>query len=148
MTDKQLQDFVADTMSKSRITFGDVRRLQRDYLPGGLSSAEEAQALIDLDAVVERADRAWADWLVAAIVNFVASTEASESGMVERIHALLAAHEASSESSRKIARRLKREIRMSPVSHASEPSEIATENDVPAIPVAITGGAEPLQLAA
>jgi hypothetical protein len=148
MTDKQLQDFVADTKSKSRITFGDVRRLQRDYLPGGLSSEEQAQVLIELDAAIERADKAWSDWLVAAIVNFLATPEASESGMVERIRALLAVREEYSESSRKIARRIRREIRLSTPSSDAEPSDAIPEMEVPAIPAIAIGGAEPLQLAA
>jgi hypothetical protein len=148
MTDKQLQDFVADTRSKSRITFGDVRRLQRDYLPAGLSSEQDALALIDLDAAIERADKAWADWLVAAIVNFVATTEASESGLVERIRALLELHEASSESSRKIARRIRREIRTSHPLPDAEPNDAAPEIELSEIPIVTNGGAEPLQLAA
>src|SRR5262249_19800721 len=71
----KLEDFVADGATRSGITFGDVRRLQRDYLPAGVSTCQEAELLIRLDGMVGRADRAWADWLVDAIVIFATGTE-------------------------------------------------------------------------
>jgi hypothetical protein len=53
------------------ISFGDVKRLQRDIVPDGISSREEAELLLALEQNVSRADRAFADWLVAMMVDFV-----------------------------------------------------------------------------
>ena len=47
-----------------------VRRLQRDILPDGISSRQEAELLLSLEQSVDRADRAFGDWLVA-MVDFV-----------------------------------------------------------------------------
>jgi hypothetical protein len=104
----KLEDFVADRAARSRITFGDVRRLQRDYLPAGVSTCEEAELLIRLDGMVGRADRAWADWLVEAIVEFSlgsdASAEGQPAGARGRLKDILAA------AGTKAARRITREI--------------------------------------
>ena len=70
MITSSLQVFATKIAAKDRITFGDVRRLQRNILPDGVMSREEADLLLALDAQVARADGAWADWLVAAIVDF------------------------------------------------------------------------------
>jgi hypothetical protein len=75
MSNDKLQHFVTDTAARGRITFGDVRRLDRDYLPGGVSSREEAEMLLALDGRIARADSAWTDWLVAAIVEFAVWSE-------------------------------------------------------------------------
>jgi hypothetical protein len=71
----KLQDFVTSAAARGQITFGDVRRLERDYLPGGITTGEEAEMLISLDRIVIRADRAWKGWLVAAIRNFKARAD-------------------------------------------------------------------------
>jgi hypothetical protein len=68
--------------------------------------------------------------------------------LVERIRALLELHEASSESSRKIARRIRREIRTSHPLPDAEPNDAAPEIELSEIPIVTNGGAEPLQLAA
>ena len=70
MHNSKLQDFVTITVLHNRITFGDVRRLQRDYLPHGVTSRADAEVLLRLDGMIERADRAWTDWLVAAAFDF------------------------------------------------------------------------------
>ena len=46
MDNSKLQDFVTITVLHNRITFGDVRRLQRDYLPHGLASREQVEMLL------------------------------------------------------------------------------------------------------
>jgi hypothetical protein len=73
-----LQEFVCDVIAKGQIGYGDVRRLQRDYLPRGITNREELELLISLSARLVRADKAWALWLVAAIVEFVAKRELCE----------------------------------------------------------------------
>jgi hypothetical protein len=71
----KLQDFVTNAVGKNRITFGDVRRLQRDYLPDGISSYEDVKTLLGLDARIERTDRAWTAWLVSAVFEFAVHGE-------------------------------------------------------------------------
>jgi hypothetical protein len=75
MSDYALSAFVSKAAAKSRITFGDVRRLQRDILPEGVTSREEAELIIALDRNVAKADRSWADYLVETILEFVVWVE-------------------------------------------------------------------------
>lgn len=69
MNTTSLEDFVSTAITRNRITFGDVRRLQRDYLPGGFATLEQAEVLICLDAKISRADKDWGRWLVAAVTD-------------------------------------------------------------------------------
>ena len=71
MINSSLQAFASSVQKAGRISFGDVKRLQRDILPDGISSREEAELLLTLDQTVSRADCAFADWLVAMMVDFV-----------------------------------------------------------------------------
>ena len=71
MINSSLQTFASNVQNAGRISFGDVQRLQRDILPDGISSRAEAELLLTLDQTVSRADRAFADWLVAMMVDFV-----------------------------------------------------------------------------
>ena len=71
MTNQSLCDFVGKTIRKNRIGFGDVRRLQRDILADGIASRADVESLIALDRGVGRADPAWAEYLVTAVVDFV-----------------------------------------------------------------------------
>ena len=71
MNTVSFQDFTSRALRSKRITFGDVRRLQRWILPDGISSREEAEALIALELVVDKADPAWSEYLVWAVVDFV-----------------------------------------------------------------------------
>src|SRR5215210_4654157 len=71
MINSSLQTFANKVQAAGRISFGDVKRLQRDILPDGISSREEADLLLTLEQTVSRADRAFADWLVALVVDFV-----------------------------------------------------------------------------
>ena len=75
MSKVSLTEFAGKVRQKSRISFGDVQRLQRDILPDGLGSRAEAELLIDLDRDVARADPAWSGFLVASLVEFVVWAE-------------------------------------------------------------------------
>jgi hypothetical protein len=78
MINENLQDFVSTVSAKGQIRYGDVRRLQRDILPNGIFLREEVELLIALNAKLLRGDKAWAQWLVAAVAAFVANGEVSE----------------------------------------------------------------------
>jgi hypothetical protein len=71
MINSSLQTFANKVQEAGRISFGDVKRLKRDILPDGISSREEAELLLTLAQTVDRADRAFGDWLVAMMVDFV-----------------------------------------------------------------------------
>jgi hypothetical protein len=128
MNDSKLQDFITTLVAKRRITFGDVRRLSRDHLPAGVSNREEAKILIDLDAVIERTDRAWTDWLVTAVTDFALGSEqyiaADEVPAGEWLQSLLAGTEASTEAKRRITREIRREAR-----RARQVTELPWEDD-------------------
>ena len=113
MSNVKLQHFVTDAAARGRITFGDVRRLDRDYLPGGVSSREEAEMLLELDSRIARADSAWTDWLVAAIVEFAVWSESLVGGSVggsdEWLKGVLAAT-GRTRAGRKIAREVRRTV--------------------------------------
>jgi hypothetical protein len=91
MSNTMLQDFVTRTAARSRITFGDVRRLRRDCLPGGINADEEVGTLIWLDSTVSRADKAWSQWLVAAVADFALRSEVTEDGIADWLKRLTAA---------------------------------------------------------
>lgn len=110
MTTRSLQDFVTKTAAKNRITFGDVRRLQRDVLPDGLASRAEVELLLDLDRRVARADGAFIDWLVAAVTDFVVWAE-RPTGAVEAEAATWLKELLAAPTPTKAARRIARQIR-------------------------------------
>ena len=71
MITSRLRDFIAKAERKGRITFGDVKRLQRNVLPDGIAEREELELLLALERKIGRADATFADWLVAAAADFV-----------------------------------------------------------------------------
>src|SRR3954462_15021080 len=71
MVNSSLQAFARNVRKAGRISVGDVKRLQRDILPDGIGARAQAELLLTLDQTVSRADRAFADWLVAMMVDFV-----------------------------------------------------------------------------
>jgi hypothetical protein len=71
MINAALQIFVNKVQVAGRISFGDVKRLQRDILPDGISSREEAELLLTLEQTAAWVDAAFGDWLVAMMVDFV-----------------------------------------------------------------------------
>ena len=70
MINPSLDLFAATLIEAGRIRSGDVKRLQRDLLPDGISSRAEAELLLHLDQSVSRADPALSAWLVAGMVDF------------------------------------------------------------------------------
>jgi hypothetical protein len=64
--------FVTKVTASNRIVFGDLRRLQRDVLPGGATSREEIEFLLALDRVGQ-VDEDWPDYLLETVVQFVLS---------------------------------------------------------------------------
>ncbi len=77
-----LRAFVTKALERNRISFGDLRRLQRNVLPQGLFTREQAEVLIALDQTIPRTDKAWAGYLVAALTDFVV-WRSSSPGRVE-----------------------------------------------------------------
>lgn len=67
MSSTTLRDFVLNAVEMNRIRFADLRRLQRDILPYRITTAQEAEMLLSLDATVERADLDWREYLVPAV---------------------------------------------------------------------------------
>ena len=66
-----LRDFVLNAVEMKRIRFADLRRLQRDILPYRITTREEVEMLLSLDATIERAERDWRQFLVPAVAQFV-----------------------------------------------------------------------------
>ena len=77
-----LRAFVSKALERNRISFGDLRRLQRTVLPHGLLTREQAEVLIALEQTIARTDKAWAGYLVAALTDFVV-WRSSSPGRVE-----------------------------------------------------------------
>ncbi len=77
-----LRAFVTKALDRNRISFGDLRRLQRNVLPNGLVTREQAEVLIALEQTIPRTDKAWAGYLVAALTDFVV-WRSSSPGRVE-----------------------------------------------------------------
>src|SRR5215213_3972125 len=71
MSSTTLRDFVLNAVEINRIRYADLRRLQRDILPFRITTQEEAEMLLSLDATVERADRDWREYLIPAVAQFV-----------------------------------------------------------------------------
>ena len=70
MIRQSLRQFVTRVLRTKQITFRDVCSLQREILADGLSTREEAEALIALDQAVPQSDAAWAGYLVTLVVDF------------------------------------------------------------------------------
>jgi hypothetical protein len=130
MTSKALREFVSKATERSRINFGDVRRLQRSILPDGVMSREEADLLLALDRSVVKADRTWTDYLVATIVDFVVWVE-RPTGFVDDDTALWLAETLSSggaltRTARLIAREIAREVQGGDSVETDDEAEIET----------------------
>ena len=70
MINASLQHFCNRILATGTIGLEDVRELGRTVLPDGLTCRDEADMLFGLDRAVQAADPAFADWLVAAVVDF------------------------------------------------------------------------------
>jgi hypothetical protein len=108
----KLPDFACNVISKGQITLGGVRRLQRSYLPGGITNREELEILISLNTKLVRADKAWAQWLVSAVADFVKAPKAYERSFEDAagkwVERLLAA--SATKLGLRIARQIRREL--------------------------------------
>ena len=87
MDHSALDAFVAAALRNQRIRFGDVRRLQRDVLPRGVTSVAEARTLLDLDRTGAKADPTWTSFVVGAVRDFVIDGRDTGAG-VERAREL------------------------------------------------------------
>ena len=83
MIDVSLQDFCNHAVATGRITLADVQALTRDVLPDGIACRDAADMLIALERAVPDADAAFADLLVALVVDFAVWGE-RPSGYVDR----------------------------------------------------------------
>lgn len=93
MGNTSLDTFVAKVRASRRLGFGDLRRLQRDVLPNGISNRCEAEALTALDGVLEKADEGWRRYLAEALRKFViaeAACDRGEAGLGEWLLGMLA----------------------------------------------------------
>jgi hypothetical protein len=70
MSRTSLHQFVARVLADERILFGDLKRLQRDVLPARITTREEAELLLFLDAAVRRTDREWTEYLTGTVRDF------------------------------------------------------------------------------
>jgi hypothetical protein len=130
MENNKLQDFVTITVFHNRITFGDVRRLQRDHLPHGVTNREQVEMLLQLDGMIDRADRAWADWLVTAVFDFAVFSERSVDAVESGTCDWLLDHLAALDVSTKVTRRLERDLHqalepIAPIEYVDEAAEPA-----------------------
>ena len=139
MKESKLQDFVTYAVAKNRITFGDVRRLQRDYLPDGIFSYEDVKTLLDLDAKIERTDRAWTAWLVSAVFELTLHSKqcvAADAGCSgEWVLDLLPETAVHTEARRRITRAIRRKARR--VRETASPA--GADHDIPTQPMTAAG---------
>lgn len=112
MINGKLKEFVGAVIAKGQIRYGDVRRLQRDCLPDGITNREELEFVISINARLVRADKAWEQWFVAAVAAFVAIAETGEHPVEEAagecVGRLLAA--SATRLGRRIGRQVRREL--------------------------------------
>lgn len=83
MTMWALESFIDKTKAKGFLAREDVRRLQRDVLPNGVETRDEADLLIALDRAVAEKDCAWSAFVIQAVVDFVVWTS-RPTGRVDR----------------------------------------------------------------
>ncbi|HEV2557208.1 MAG TPA: hypothetical protein VGU45_01145 [Microvirga sp.] len=76
MTPTTLRTFTDRVAATGRLSFADLRRLQRDILPDGPQSRAEVEVLLALDLSLERADKGWPDCLVNGVARFVLTQDA------------------------------------------------------------------------
>jgi hypothetical protein len=112
MINRKVQEFVGKVITRGRINYGDVRRLQRGLSAEGITNREELEVLISLNAKLLRADKAWVQWLIATVADFVATREGCghpiEDAASQWVERLLAA--SATNLSQKIARQIRREL--------------------------------------
>ncbi|HEX2509617.1 MAG TPA: hypothetical protein VHK66_03785 [Microvirga sp.] len=72
-----LQTFVSRVAKAKRMSFADLRRLQRDVLPHGPTTRGEVEAIVALDRALTRADDGWRDYLLDAVRGFMTTSAAT-----------------------------------------------------------------------
>jgi len=121
INDLDLAGFVNGAIARSRITFGDVRRLQRDYLPGGIETRAQAEMLTALADGITDADRSWKQWFTATLADLATRSAAGDAAARDETIAWLERLSdkpgLARRTSRKIARQLRPDV---------EPAEAAT----------------------
>ncbi len=70
MIREKLHSFIDRAIDNKKITVEDIARLKEEVLRGGLSSRQEADALIALDRIVATHE-SWSDAIVPLIVDYV-----------------------------------------------------------------------------
>jgi hypothetical protein len=131
MINGKLRDFVCHVIAKGQITLGDVRRLQRGYLRDGITNGEELEMLISLNANLLRADKAWPQWLLSVVTDFVTNREACEPSFDASgkwADRLLAA--SATKLGRRIARQIRRELSRPRAMQVTRPEECIQSCDV------------------
>jgi hypothetical protein len=153
MINSQLQEFADDVVNRGRINFGDVRRLQRVCLPGGLANGEELEVLISLNTKLVQADRAWAQWLVAAVVDFVIRHEESGHPIKDTVSQSVAHLLATSATNlgRTIARQIRRALAkpraaQSPRAQDSHPECSEVRQAIPVATLRTDADARPIRV--
>lgn len=116
--DLGLAGFVTSAIAHRRITFGDVRRLQRDYLPDGITTREQAEMLTALAPEIEHADRSWRQWFAEALADFATKSAAGNAAAHDETIAWLEQLAKTPGMVKRISRKLARELRGS-----AEPTE-------------------------
>jgi hypothetical protein len=109
MNSTSLQEFVSRAREARRISFGDLRRLQRDILPGRLTTREDAELLLSLDRAVDKADPDWTAYLIGAVRDFVVWGMAP-TGKVDQAKAEWLIHVLAADKNTKAARSIVREV--------------------------------------
>ena len=64
--------FAQKVSANGRLLFADLRRLQRDILPEGITTRADAEVLLSLDHI-PRLDGAWGPYLAEAVARFAVS---------------------------------------------------------------------------
>jgi len=83
MMDHELREFVDRVMDRRAIDEEDVKMLQRDILADIVMTRDIVDVLIALDRAVPQSSKAYADYLVAIVVNF-AVWENRPTGVIDR----------------------------------------------------------------
>lgn len=83
MITEALHIFCDRVLEAKHIGAADVLELQREVLPDGIMTREDVDVLVALDRAVPGADPKWAEFLLAAVVEFVVWTS-RPTGYVDR----------------------------------------------------------------
>jgi hypothetical protein len=92
--------------------------------------------LLHLDGMIDRADRAWADWLVAAVFDFAVFSERSVDAVESGTCDWLLDHLAALDISTKVTRRLERDLHqalepIAPIEYVDDAAEPAEADALP-----------------